>query len=734
MKRIIFLLHFSMIIIPVIAQWHFHNPLPQGNTLWDVQFVSASNGWAIGDGGTILHTLDGGKFWDRIDLSVKAKLCAVSFLDIDLGFVCGDGGTILRTSNGGETWETLYSSSPYTFHDIDAALFPRVMVVGDKGNAVFSEDGGISWTSLAVDPDAELHSVFCVNSLENWAVGEEGLLLHSINGGDRWDAIESNTSVFLHKIVFINDTIGWIIGDHGMILKTSDGGERWEIQASGVKSNLYGLCFSDLNTGWIVGQDGIVLFTTDGGKQWHVQDANITLDLRSICNYSSQKCFAVGEYGILLKSGDGGSDWQEISLGFYSKDLWYGGFTSALHGWTCGYKGEIFHSMDAGITWNHQGTLPDLAGIYSDIEFTDNDHGWFVHPKYMFAANPVLHTSDKGETWDTSYFNQQNMENFCKISFVSPDTGWVGGMDVIEDPWWGFTMRYVILRTYKGGQSWYRKTFSKPNMIITYTELRSDLFFLDKSRGWAIGYSEGIDENSYDFYWATEILKTTNGGTSWQIISFDYLSMMLYQPQIFFVNKDDGWIYDDFSSKLYRTIDGGSHWEVLQTAIIGINDLFFSNPDNGWVVTYNGKIFRSTDGGTTWNEEMNPAAYGLNRILFTEQGEGWIFGDGSAILHLADTTTVSTDESLVERDPGFFIYPNPFTGFITISYYLEESGFVSLDIINDCGQVVAELTNKIQTGGNHQYTWQLPRIKPGVYFCRLNNGSRVIVSKIVLMK
>jgi hypothetical protein len=43
--------------------WFWQNPLPQGNTLNSVQLVSADIGWAVGDGGTILKTTDGGLSW-----------------------------------------------------------------------------------------------------------------------------------------------------------------------------------------------------------------------------------------------------------------------------------------------------------------------------------------------------------------------------------------------------------------------------------------------------------------------------------------------------------------------------------------------------------------------------------------------------------------------------------------------------------------------------------------------
>jgi hypothetical protein len=40
--------------------WFWQNPLPQGNWLNGVSFTDANTGTAVGSGGTILRTTDGG--------------------------------------------------------------------------------------------------------------------------------------------------------------------------------------------------------------------------------------------------------------------------------------------------------------------------------------------------------------------------------------------------------------------------------------------------------------------------------------------------------------------------------------------------------------------------------------------------------------------------------------------------------------------------------------------------
>jgi len=84
--------------------WFWQNPLPQGNFLNSVDFVSATIGWAVGEHGTILNTTNGGIKW-TLQLSGGIKFLEdVSFTDTNNGTIVGVAGTILRTTNSGTTW------------------------------------------------------------------------------------------------------------------------------------------------------------------------------------------------------------------------------------------------------------------------------------------------------------------------------------------------------------------------------------------------------------------------------------------------------------------------------------------------------------------------------------------------------------------------------------------------------------------------------------------------------
>ena len=62
-------------------------------------------GLAVGNGGTILQTTDGGETWTARASGTSVALTAVAIsADGRTGLAVGNGGTILQTADGGETW------------------------------------------------------------------------------------------------------------------------------------------------------------------------------------------------------------------------------------------------------------------------------------------------------------------------------------------------------------------------------------------------------------------------------------------------------------------------------------------------------------------------------------------------------------------------------------------------------------------------------------------------------
>ena len=112
---------------------------------WDIDFPAAGTGWAVGDGGTIVKTVNGGGTWATQSSGVSAQLTAVDFVSASVGFAVGKGGLILRTRDGGTHWVKLSSGTQKRLSAVCFVSASRGWVVGTSGVRLRTANGGRTW-------------------------------------------------------------------------------------------------------------------------------------------------------------------------------------------------------------------------------------------------------------------------------------------------------------------------------------------------------------------------------------------------------------------------------------------------------------------------------------------------------------------------------------------------------------------------------------------------------------
>lgn len=83
-------------------------------------------------------------------------------------------------------------------------------------------------------------------------------------------------------------------------------------------------------------------------------------------------------------------------------------------------------------------------------------------------------------------------------------------------------------------------------------------------------------------------------------------------------------------------------------------------------------------------------------------------------------------------------YPNPFNPTTTISYKLDVASHVTLSVYDIAGREVARLTDEYKAAGSYSVTWNATvngnQVATGIYFARVNAGTDLVHSKMLLMK
>jgi photosystem II stability/assembly factor-like uncharacterized protein len=101
-----------------------------------VSFADARRGWAVGAGGTVLSTADGGRTWRRQQSDTDADLADVKFLDAREGWAVGANGTIIHTTDGGATWSNVASGTSHPLERLAFASPTRGWAVGFGGTII----------------------------------------------------------------------------------------------------------------------------------------------------------------------------------------------------------------------------------------------------------------------------------------------------------------------------------------------------------------------------------------------------------------------------------------------------------------------------------------------------------------------------------------------------------------------------------------------------------------------
>ncbi len=99
------------------------------------------------------------------------------------------------------------------------------------------------------------------------------------------------------------------------------------------------------------------------------------------------------------------------------------------------------------------------------------------------------------------------------------------------------------------------------------------------------------------------------------------------------------------------------------------------------------------------------------------------------------TVVISVEEDNVPAEFTLFQNkPNPFNPSTTISYRLQEGGWVKVVIYNLSGQLVDILVDEWQESGLYNFKWSPYNLATGIYFIKISSNDKVSMIKMLFMK
>ena len=594
--------------------WFWGDPRPQGQTLHGVAFAGPT-GYATGDFGTLLKSVDAGHTWRGLATGLTESLRSIDLLSAK-SLIVGGTCALRRSDDGGKTFRRLpwTASDTQCYGGIQAFDFPSpnvgLLVLGN-GNVLRSIDAGRTWSRRTAVPGTS--------------------------------ATSSDSRVEPTDLTFISETIGFATTSGGDIFVTTDAGNTWKAVVAEPWA-IRSITFASAKVGYAAGDAPAVLKTIDGGQTWTEfplpSDAGGLAQLRCA---SPEVCLGVTPDGArLARTTDGGVNWE--SLAPSSVSLQAVGLPSVTQAIGIGQDGTTVFSSDAGNTFTPitsalTGTFSGLSAQSAKVAYAFGDGG------------SLARTTDAGRSWQE--IDAATSNDVTGVSFVSAKVGFV------------LDSSGQLLRTDNGGDSY--------EILDTGSgQISQTVRALDSKRVLLIGPLGVRRSTDGGRTFKPNVQKKVRSAPLFDVARLG-TTLLAYGPRAILISHDGGQHFAtmrrpgrpghkvrvnnmvltgprnalllDARGPLYRTDDAGRHWHELAAlgTDVGFN-MQFADARHGWVaVTEFGSergawLMRTNDGGSTWEPQLidssplreSGVAAGSSTIGFALTDANGLFATGTS--------------------------------------------------------------------------------------------------------
>jgi len=295
---------------------------PKDINLLDVKFVSAEEGWAVGDKNTILHTKDGAKTWEAQlggdPESSDRTLNEVFFLDAKHGWTRGAAEKLVRTTNGGASWEEVVGR--LSQHERALKFVSPQTGFTAAREIRRTDDGGKTWKpvlrcavslqveGLARKVDCDFKTLTFPSTTVGYAVGllplgpgKRAVLARTKDGGATWtlsapESMEDNG----RQGFFWNENSGLVTLHEGKTLMTTDGGDSWNgvVTPFGGEHALYAMAGGQLGVIILYRQ---IAYSTNGGRTFSAREFPVPANVTAVTFPDAKHGYLVGEHGMIYR-------------------------------------------------------------------------------------------------------------------------------------------------------------------------------------------------------------------------------------------------------------------------------------------------------------------------------------------------------------------------------------------------------------------------------------------------
>ncbi|MEO0877277.1 MAG: hypothetical protein AAFY48_21985, partial [Bacteroidota bacterium] len=380
-------------------------------------------------------------------------------------------------------------------------------------------------------------------------------------------------------------------------------------------SNFNDVYVDEGGAGWAVGSCGVLARTENKGQDWEIGSVPDDLNFTAVACEPGTNCQTVylGADFAIYKSVDGGENWtfSEIPLDsprefeFVNDSVIIISHSNA----------SLFRSTDSGENWTEVATQETYRGR---VHFPTEDVGYL----FQQSGAPLLKSSDQGATWDSIYQFEANAyygdwldenigflydQNRRIFKTTNGGTTW----DLVTDAGVPTNMRRLVALS--------------ETRLVGY--VFTDNIFISEDGGatWSnntsIGEGNfglrfvGIHNNGNEFWLAsrgTEILYSDDG---LETATSQFPGVRPSLEQMAFPTNEVGYALQERMGVL-KTTDGGASWNQLSNPYFTVSRDFLVFNEDDLIIPYNSSGPQSSNDGAQTYGPLFPAPIQDSTFVF----------------------------------------------------------------------------------------------------------------------
>ncbi|WP_310462642.1 YCF48-related protein [Sphaerotilus sp.] len=220
---------------------------------------------AVGERGLVVTADATARRWTQAaQVPVSTTLTAVRFIDTQRGWAVGHGGVVLSTQDGGEHW----------LRQLDGRMAAQLTQT-QAASSVNPRAQAEAQRLVADGPDKPFLDLYFSSAHEGCVVGAYNLCFQTVDGGAHWapisERLDNPKALHLYAIAGQGQQ-RYIAGEQGMLFRSDDAGRSFQRLTSPYVGSWFALALLDAQTLVVAGLRGHAYLSHNGGQQWTALD------------------------------------------------------------------------------------------------------------------------------------------------------------------------------------------------------------------------------------------------------------------------------------------------------------------------------------------------------------------------------------------------------------------------------------------------------------------------------